>query len=136
MLRCYKTLSKMWAATEAWRPLSAWGRFVTVLHHKTYPTFASVIDNINICVCRQLSATDNCNKVQEELFCICCYQLIYGNLWYMYMQMFQRHYFYHVHLRKVFVVNCSTQSTILTAIIFYCVLFWEKLKLFMVDRIE
>ena len=52
------------------------------------------------------------------------------------MQMFQRHYLYHMHLRKVFVANCSTQSAILTAINFYCVLFREKLKLFMVDRIE
>ena len=52
------------------------------------------------------------------------------------MQMFQRHYLYHIHLRKVFVANCSTQSTLLTAIIFYCVLFREKLKLVIVDRIE
>jgi len=51
------------------------------------------------------------------------------------MQMFQRHYLYHMHLRKVFVANCSTQSAILTAIIFYCVI-REKLELFMVDRIE
>lgn len=49
--------------------------------------------------------------------------------------MFQRHYLYHMHLRKVFVANCSTQSAILTAIIFYCVI-REKLELFMVDRIE
>jgi len=42
---------------------------------------------------------------------------------------------YHMHLRKVFVANCSTQSAILTAIIFYCVI-REKLELFMVDRIE
>ena len=52
------------------------------------------------------------------------------------MQMFQRHSLYHIHLRKVFVANCLTQSAILTAILFYCVLFREKLKLFMVDRIE
>lgn len=51
------------------------------------------------------------------------------------MQMFQRHYLYHMNLRKVFVAN-STQSARLTAIIFFCVLFRPKLKLVMVDRIE
>lgn len=50
--------------------------------------------------------------------------------------MFQRHYLYHMRLRKVFVANCSIQSASLTAFIFYCVIFREKLKLFMVDRIE
>jgi len=53
-----------------------------------------------------------------------------------YMQMFQRHYLYHMHLRKVFVANCSTQSALLTTIIVYCVVFTQKLKLFIVDRME
>jgi len=53
---------------------------MTVLQHKSYPTLVSVIDNVNIRVCRQLAVTDKYNKVQEEEFCICCYQLIYVNL--------------------------------------------------------
>ena len=61
---------------------------MTVLQHKTYPTFASVIDNIHICVCRQLSSTDKYNKVQEELFRICCYQLIFVHLRYIYIYIY------------------------------------------------
>lgn len=52
------------------------------------------------------------------------------------MQMFQKQYFYYVHLRKFCVVNYSTQSAILTAVIFCGMLFKEKLKLFILEGIE